>query len=194
MVLQPFFFFSLLLAQNEVNELLNKGKAAPFHHQKKKTFEKFFLGSAIWTWTYLKIFFSLKLISKETLLTHYSYQNLIPVLLTLIDQSRQTLDNVREKKLRLISGYRNVQPPPPQSPQGKRGPKANLDPMPRSFTSASVKKWRLFLLFRRDICISMMSFWVLTGTYLVTLAWQHYWLTQQWKEHLLVLKVDTVGK
>ena len=42
-----FFFFSLLLAQNEVNELLNKGKAAPFHHQKKKTFEKFFLGSAI---------------------------------------------------------------------------------------------------------------------------------------------------
>ena len=35
---------------------------------------------------------------------------------------------------------------------------ANLDPMPRSFTSASVKKWRLFLLFRRHICISMMSF------------------------------------
>ena len=29
--------------------------------------------------------------------------------------------------------------PPPQSPQGKRGPKANVDPMPRSFTSASVK-------------------------------------------------------
>ena len=36
------FFFSLLLAQNEVNELLNKGKAVPFHHRKKKTFEKFF--------------------------------------------------------------------------------------------------------------------------------------------------------
>ena len=35
------FFFSLLLAQNEVNELLNKGKAAPFHH-KKKTVGKFF--------------------------------------------------------------------------------------------------------------------------------------------------------
>ena len=28
---------------------------------------KFFLGSAIWTWTYLKIFFYLKLILKETL-------------------------------------------------------------------------------------------------------------------------------
>ena len=70
----------------------------------------------------------------------------------------------------------------------------NLDPMPRSFTSASVKKWRLFLLFRRHICISVMSFWVLTGTYLVTLAWQHYWLTQQWKEHLLVWYRRQVNK
>ena len=96
----------------------------------------------------------------------------------------------RFEACRSSSRVRSFQPPP----QGKRRPNANLDPMPRSFTSASVKKWRLFLLFRRHIYISMMSFWVLTGTYLVTRAWQHYWLTQQWKEHLLVLKVDTVGK
>ena len=80
------------------------------------------------------------------------------------------------------------------SSPGKRRPNANLDPMPRSFTSASVKKWRLFLLFRRHICISMMSFQVLTGTYLVTLAWQRYWLTQQWKEHLLVRYRTQVNK
>ena len=64
-------YFSLLSVQKEVNELLLvkslKIKVPQLQLSHTHTHKKNFLGSAIWTWTYLK--------TKR----HYSRQNLIPV-------------------------------------------------------------------------------------------------------------------
>ena len=66
---------------------------AVFHHKKKNL--KFFLGSAIWTWTYLKIFFSLKLISKETLFVPKFDSRLVNADWLITWQVKQTLDYVK---------------------------------------------------------------------------------------------------
>ena len=68
---------------------------AVFHHEKKKKHLKFFLGSAIWTWMYLKIFFSLKLISKETLFVPKFDSRLVNADWLITWQVKQTLDYVK---------------------------------------------------------------------------------------------------
>ena len=109
--------------------LLNKGTAAPA--SSIWTHLKFFLGSAIWTWTYLKIFFSLKLISKETLFAPKFDSRMVNAYWLITWQVKEMLDyvnsgavngslnkcirryffslssqrNKEAKKKRLISGY-----------------------------------------------------------------------------------------
>ena len=67
---------------------------AVFHHKKKKNISKFLLGSAIWT--YLKISFSLKLISKETLFAPKFDSHLVNADWLLTWQVKQTSDYVNK--------------------------------------------------------------------------------------------------
>ena len=63
-----FTTFSTKWSQQTLPIVVNKSTADPAGSIsfKQNKHLKIFLGSTIWTWTYLKILFSLKLISKET--------------------------------------------------------------------------------------------------------------------------------
>ena len=97
MVLQPKFFFTAYGTERSQQALTSKLRQLPlevFHH-KNNTFNFFFRNqSAIWTWTHLKIFFSLKLISKGALFASKSDACKVNAYWLITWQVMQTLDYV----------------------------------------------------------------------------------------------------